>query len=63
MERFKEVVASLLNVGLKDIEVFSVVNIKENPATIDVRFSINKFYRYQVSMVNGLILQHKDEVR
>ncbi|XP_035781928.1 neural-cadherin-like isoform X3 [Anopheles albimanus] len=62
LERFRDKLAELLHVDIKQVDVFSVqMRDKAVPLT-DVRFAVRGAYYYKAVQLNGIILLHKEEI-
>ncbi|EAA14580.4 AGAP009717-PA, partial [Anopheles gambiae str. PEST] len=62
LERFRDKLAELLNVDVKNVDVFSVQMKDRSVPLIDVRFAVHGAYFYKAVQLNGVILLHKEEI-
>uniref|UniRef100_A0A6E8VYJ9 Cadherin n=2 Tax=Anopheles coluzzii TaxID=1518534 RepID=A0A6E8VYJ9_ANOCL len=62
LERFRDKLAELLNVDVKNVDVFSVQMKDRSVPLTDVRFAVHGAYFYKAVQLNGVILLHKEEI-
>ncbi|XP_049536228.1 neural-cadherin-like isoform X1 [Anopheles darlingi] len=62
LERFRDKLADLLHVDVKQVDVFSVQMRDRAVPLTDVRFAVRSAYYYKAVQLNGMILLHKEEI-
>ncbi|XP_077285553.1 cadherin-N2 [Arctopsyche grandis] len=61
-DKFREKLASILNLEKKYVNIFSVQSTRKYPPITDVRFGINVTPKYKSERLNGMVLMHRDEI-
>lgn len=62
-EKLREKLAQLLSVDRENVDIFSVQLRQQRPPITDVRFSAHGSPYYKPVKLNGIVLQHREEVR
>jgi hypothetical protein len=61
-DQLRELIATKLNVPVKNVDIFTVLNHPKLSQTIDVRYSAHGSPYYRPSKLDGIISMNKTEV-
>ena len=63
IELFREKIAELVKTSVSNVDVFSVQLKQLSPPVADIRFSAHGSPYYEAIMLNGLVLQNREQVK